>query len=362
MPKNAFELRIQDAGAGDLLESLLGVCERARRGGALFAWTNASGAKSLLWSKSFGKLIEHGEFDLIVGLDSITDEAAIKVLITAADRWEGLSVRAFMHDQRVLFHPKMAWFHTDDGLTLIIGSGNLTMGGLQKNWEAFTVVNLADADADAAHAVEEIEGWLVSNMALLRSIRDPRVLERAKENSGNERSLMRAVQPSEVDADELPVALPTSAVLIAQIPRSGDRWGQVNFDAENYEQFFGALRGTQRQILLYHVRNDGTLDEVEVRPTVEVRSQNYRIELRAARGREYPEDGRPIGTFMRLGSGEFLYMLLLPTDLDYSTVSKFLQARWTGRDDRMLRYRTTVTELATVWPDSPLWDAVAPEL
>ena len=354
------ELHLQDAGTetGHLLEALLRACNGSKEGGAVFAWTNTSGVTAFLEDKSFADFIKQGEFDLVVGLDSITDEAAVKALIARASQWPKLSVRAFLHEESPLFHPKLAWFLSDTELTLIVGSGNLTMGGLRKNWEAFTVVRLTDAAASIT--AKQIQDWLAAQSHILVPITDDRVIERAKRNTGNERSLKRVPKTA---APKESATQQGVEMLVAEIPGGTNvRWGRANFDRRNFEDFFGARVGGQKWIILYHVADDGSLGDVESRRNVEVKSKNYRFELSAARGVGYPNNGRPIGVFMRLATDEFLYMLLLPDSPHYTTVSGFMEAHWIGRADRMRRIRTTVEELRAAWPNSPLWQAGLPQL
>lgn len=352
------ELHLQDAGtdSGYLLEELLYSCTEAECGGAIFAWTNAAGAKSFLEDENFVAFINQGTFDLVIGLDSITDEAAVKVLIDLDSRMPNLSIRAFLNDRSEMFHTKLAWFASKAEVTLLVGSGNLTMGGLKNNWEAYTVSRLAGTAGE--RVVEKLEAWLLSWSAMLIPISDARVLERARQNSGNERTLKRAPKelPKPVAADQV------LSVLVAEIPRSGSRGGQDNFDRDNYEQFFGAKVDSQRRITLYHVAEDGSLGDVESRPSVARKSRNYSFELAAMRGVTYPASGAPIGVFMRLETDSFLYMVILPDSPHYAIVSDFLKAHWSGHSNRKRRYRTTVVELKTAWDNAPLWQAALPAL
>jgi hypothetical protein len=231
------------------------------------------------------------------------------------------------------------------------------MGGLRSNWEAFVALKLAGEER--REALESIESFLTSVTDHLLPISDPRVYERASKNSGNERSLRRS-GPSATPGQTATVAV--EDVLIAEIPKAGDRWAQANFDLENYEGFFGAKAGTQRRISLHHVDEHGHLGEVESRPSVEVASQNYRVELAAARGLAYPAGGSPIGVFLRLGTGEFLYSLLLPGGAGYQEIDALLAAHWHGRADRKRRIRFSVEDVQAAWPDSPLWQVALPAL
>lgn len=351
-------LKFQVAGSdgGYLLEHLLLESIGAARGGGIFAWANVNGVKSLLEDSVFEEFLSASSYRLLVGTDSITDIPAVEKLIDISGRRPGLSVHAFVSSTGSLFHPKMAWFEHRDHLSLIVGSGNLTMGGLRSNWEAFVVLKLTGAERQ--EALTQIDRFLAGHIPNLLPITDPRVREQAAKNTGNERTL-RLKSAATSTPDHL---LPVEEILVAEIPRAGSRWAQANFDQESYEGFFGAQVGSQRRITLHHVDARGDLGEVESRPSVEVVSKNYRFELAAARGIAYPDAGPPIGVFLRLSTGEFIYSLLLPGGASYQKVDALLSARWTGRADRMRRVRLSADELRTAWPDSPLWDTSLPAL
>lgn len=348
-----LDLRLQDPGAdgGYLLEALLEATASAERGGAIFAWTNHSGATLFLGDATFREFAERGSFDLVVGTDSITDERALETLIGVAHELPTVSIRAFVHEERVLFHPKLSWFGRGSRLRLVIGSGNLTVGGTRGNWEAFAVADLAGEEARTVE--QQLHGWLVSWSEQLLQLEDPRVLDRVRRNTGRERDLKR-LRKLPAPEPETPAA--DHEVLIAEIPKAGTRWSQANFDQKNYEEFFGAKVGSQRRISLVPVAGDGSLGEIESRPSVEVKSHNYRFELATAKGLSYPAAGRPTAVFVRLPSGIFLYRLLMPGDDEHAAVAAFLDAS-AGSTSRMRRVRTTVAALRSAWPDSPLWMA-----
>lgn len=352
-----LKLQVAGSASGYLLEHLLLESIGAVRGGGLFAWANTNGARSFLEDETFDEFLAGGNFRLFVGTDSITDPPAVQKLSEISTRRPRLDVRAFLSPSSSLFHPKLAWFEHETHLSLIVGSGNLTMGGLRSNWEAFVVLHLKGQERVAA--LSEIESFLTAHAANLLPIADPRVLERVKLNTGNERSLRSS--PSATPTTPT-VATAIDEVLVAEIPRAGDRWAQANFDQDNYEGFFGAKVGSQRRISLRHVDAAGVLGDVESRPSVEVASQNYRFELAAARGRAYPVSGRPTGVFLRLATGEFLYALLMPGDAGHAEVDALLTAAWAGRVDRVRRVRFTAAELRSAWPTSPLWGVDLPAL
>jgi hypothetical protein len=354
------DLWLQDAGSDTayLLEALISACQGATGGGGLFAWTSAAGSTALFDNRDFARLLRRSGFDLIVGIDSITDERAIEALKSATGKYPKLKVRIFLHGQRSLFHPKLSWFSVDGGLRLIVGSGNLTMGGLKANWEAFTIVTLSQPRAQ--EILDQIAVWIEQWQDCLLPLDHPDVEAQAKQNTGNERSFKRQRRPRERQSPRAVVE--STVLLVAEIPKSSDRASQANFNRDNYEHFFGAQIGSTRQILLYHVRSDGSVDPVESRPSVQRKSRNYSFELNALK--DLPSNsGRAIGVFLRLETGLFLYVILIPTTSGYGAVSSFLGSHATGPARELRRYRTEdVDSLRQAWPDSPLWKAASPEL
>ncbi|WP_406246961.1 phospholipase D family protein [Microbacterium sp. M] len=305
------------------------------------------------------EMLRDADFQLIVGTDSITNTAAIAKLSGLETVRPRLRVKAFLSPVSSLFHPKLAWFEHRDHLSLIVGSGNLTMGGLLSNWEAMTVLKLTGEDARAALA--EIQRFITQHAGSLLPLSDSRVIARVAANDGDERSIRRRSVP--MQAVDAPSAVDgANEVLVAEIPASGGRWKQANFDRSNYETFFGAKVGSQRRIVLQSVSGDGELGEIESRPSVEVSSSNFRFELAAAAGIPYPSGGAPIGVFVRLATGQFIYTLLLPGETGYEKASQFLAHRWNGPTREKRRVRTTADDLRGAWPEAALWTTEMPEL
>ena len=250
---------------------------------------------------------------------------------------------------RGIFHPKMAWFRHEAEGSLVVGSGNLTGGGLWNNWEAFSVSILDDAATTTVQ--EQWTAWRNTNSSRLYKVLDPDVLERAAQNRTSARRKRAAPEPgAKRVADARPGAVEAMPVLIAEIPKSGDRWKQANFHKEDYEDFFGAEVGTQRRMLFRSLQDDGSLAEVERHPSVEVASQNYRFELGAASGLLYPTDGRPTGVFLRLKPRTFLYSISMPGGQWHEELKNYLDsASVAGRLMRRVRSDSTaVKELASV--------------
>lgn len=361
-----MEFNIQDPNDAEttyLLEALIGACTDAKKGGGAFAFVSPSGVKLLLSDKTFSKFASKHEFDLIVGLDAVTTVKSLEVLNDSAAHLPGLKVRAFVHKRKgTIFHPKFCWFGEKGGGTLIAGSGNLTRGGLTQNWEAFTVTSLTTSQTKTVE--NKWKTWTAENAARLRDLNDPVVVAEATANIvianaakavAKEQGKAQAAE-SEEDAAEIAIAEPQDEVLIAQIPRASDRWNQANFDKETFETFFGAEPDSQQRIFLYHTELDGSYSDVpESRPSVAVKSHNYRFELAAAAGLEYPAAARPIAVFVRVALRTYRYRLLMPGDPHYLNVAAFLEANCPVKGNRVRRYKTDVATIRAAWPDSPLW-------
>jgi hypothetical protein len=106
------------------------------------------------------------------------------------------------------------------------------------------------------------------------------------------------------------------------------------------------------------VKKNGLFSDIEIRPSVSVVSQNYRFELEAAAGLDYPSSGRPISIFIRVSTRMFLYVIVMPMDNFYQTVRQFLDQKWEGRADRMKRICTTVQQLQINCANLPFWKII----
>lgn len=352
-------LRFQIAGAagGYLLEHLLIESIGALRGGGIFAWANTGGAVSLLGDETFEEFLKVGDFRLFVGTDSITDPPAVQKLLTFTAEYPRLTVHAFLSPSASLFHPKLAWFEHPDHLSLIVGSGNLTMGGLRSNWEAFVVERMmGDAAIEAAN---EIEMFLNAQAAHLAPISDPRVMQKVQGNTGNERSLRTPSKSSPIPANEIGTSVEEG--LITDFTMATGRASQANFKRKDYEGFFGAQVGTQRRISLRQVDANGSVGEIESRPSVQAKSHNWRFELDGLKA-AVAAGGRPIGLFLRLASGEFVYTVAQPGTPGYSALDALLAARSSEPAGQMRRILITANELSQAWPAAPILSAQLPAL
>jgi hypothetical protein len=349
------DLGLQDPGAasGYLLEEIVAASESASRGGGIFAFATARGIRTVLEDQALSRLLSKGAFDLVVGVDSVTDIPALDTLLAASKRHHGLRARALVHTEQVLFHPKLSWFVGPSGITVLVGSGNLTARGLKENWEAFAKVQAVGTHASRLEA--QIVAWLTRHDHLLLSPEDPDARAEAQRNTGNERSLKH---PKAVATKQAP---PTTAeVLVAEAPKSGTRPSQVNFHLEFYEGFFRAKPGTGRRILLHAVMSHRAVAEGESRPSSSRKSKNYSLELNAFKTPASSRAGSPIGLYLRLPQGTFLYQRVGPGEAGYAQLASFLSNRWSGPSRQKRQVVAGLLDVQKAWPGSPLWHAEVP--
>jgi len=349
-----------------LHEELLEIINGASFGVGIYAFATKSGIDLVLGDSIFQGFIQNGgKFNLIVGIDEITNTSAIKTLIKYRDEYKGnLKVDVFLHkDKDSLFHPKFSYFQNEhrEG-ALVLGSGNLTDKGLRLNREAFNINYLNPEKSN--NVKEKIADWLRFNEERLKELEDREVLEKAELNRfiyiRNKKSF-KTINDELSVKEEVESLLETwdfneeSEVLVAEIPKSGNRWKQANFNKDSFINFFGAKVGNNKQRILFrNVEQSGKLSEIESRPSVTVKSRNFRFELDAASGLDYPEESCPIGVFIKVATRAFIYILVMPNDRNYNDIISFLDEK-EEKKQNMRRYRTYVGELYNRCPNLSFW-------
>jgi hypothetical protein len=330
------------------LEEILTACEGASSGAGAFAFASAAGVNLVFEDPEFSALLAHSPFDLIVGVDAITDTKALDAIQAISVANPKLKARAFLGTKSgSLFHPKICWFRHSFGGVCLVGSGNLTPGGLRGNCEVFFVVKFGPTQMRAFDRMWE--SWTDFHASELLPLNDPKVRKKARENAKRRR---RGKQDSDILVERGkgkvvvgPARRENAKVLIAEIPRGGSRWNQANFDLGTFRTFFGASPGRTQRILLTHVDVLGHLGPQEIRPSVAVKSHNYRFELDAASGLEYPAKGRPIAIFVRVATRTFRYRLLMPKTQGYREASNYLEKHASQQANRVRRLLTNIRAL-----------------
>ena len=400
-----------------LHETLLNECVGSECGGGAYAFATKDGINLLFEDENFKTFLQKGVYTLIVGTDDITNEHAVNALIDLKKKHsEHLIIKAYIHNGKgSTFHPKFSWFQKAEGGVLVLGSGNLTQKGLRHNREAYSVIPYNTENMEKVTG--EWESWYTHSLPFLFDIDDPIVMTRAKQNTEQTRAVSVAKasvkknsikqktadeladiyknQPKDIKRpstkiaeadtkakkeDKIDITVPItdedididasywtisseSDVLIAEIPRSGNRWKQANFDKNTFENYFGATCGENGayRILLKCVNADGSMCETEIRPSVSVSSQNYRFELDAANGLSYPSDGnRPIAVFARVSQRDFIYTLLMPEQDGYTTVLSFISKK-EKRSAKMRRLTFSADEVLKNVPSLSIWQRLDKE-
>lgn len=330
-------------------EALLSSCDNAIGGYGAFAFASKDGVDLFLNDDLFLSMIKKGQYHLVIGIDEITNERALNALNEIAKLNKNLSIKIyFSNDSGSIFHPKFSLTKTKTGEGfLVIGSGNLTLRGLRKNKEAFAKIKLTEKELKETEAY--LTEWLRESKVNLRNLDDSEVLEKAKSNifvskkkkkkistvkKGSDKGIVDDKHKTDGYDEEIWEYSGENEILFAEIPGSGNRWKQANFDKENFTNFFGAIPGNNfHRILLRHV-NRLSLSDIENRQSVSVKSKNYRFELDAASGLDYPTNGRPIGVFIKVSTRIFMYHLFMPSDPMHFEILNWMNANWSGKPEK----------------------------
>ena len=324
---------------------------------SLFAFATRPGIECLLGDPDVKSFLRRGNTELVIGIDAITDHNALEKLRKMEVEYEKFNVRVFCKQMQGIFHPKIAYFVRDDGKqVMIIGSGNLTSGGLKSNIEAYSVII---CEPHEKIDFEDMRRFFEIHSDSLREI-DAEILDLARQNRilRRKRKIIEEVEPEEPyeEKEEIEI-VPTkenSRILIAEVPRAGTRWHQVHFNLDVNKQFFRVQPNSSERAYLFEKISSTQIGPEEVRPVVFSRSnRNIRIEFASRRHEPYPSKGRPTLIIREVGTRIFHYVLLMPKENGYREMVKFLNThRSIGKGLR--RSMTTYDELMVVWKTCPL--------
>lgn len=301
-----------------------------------------------------------GEIEMVVGIDAVTNAAALSELSDLTTFHENFNARVFFNPGTGLFHPKICHFqHEDNHSVLIVGSGNLTDGGLRRNIEAYSIIRGTNEEI---LTISQWDEFLERHRENIRGI-DQEALDRAALNIVRSRR-RRVVEEEEelitddctqlVVDDELEDEGINDRVLVAQVPSGGARWQQIHYNKEVVRVFFRITRGTSERLFLQEVMHDRTLGPAEVRPIIYSESnKNYKVETASHHGVSYPTDNPPIIVLRELGLRSFRYILLMPGESGYEEMHRLsVQMPKIGKGHP--RVIATLEQVRTAWSDCPL--------
>lgn len=354
----------QQPGHPSLLDALDASAKGASEGGGMFAFATKNGISALFSAKNIAKLLNRS-FEVVVGMDAITNADAVLCLEEYTKKSSGLKAHAFLHNYPGIFHPKFSWFVREGELVLITGSGNLTPSGLgaasagtppQGNWEAFTTQVLRGSDASSALA--EIRKWIQTQRLAghLRGVADTDVRDQAMANSRVRIPRVRPAGPK----ISTPAAAGTAAsrpveldVMIRELPNTRPGQGDIG---RSGLAFFGYQGSPTTSLLQYVDLKDN------VGPTVEKHmfastSANYRIEISASAAHGYQVDrydNRMILVAVRLGERSYRYTVVPVTSPHYKDVVKLLgPITRPGHGRRMRHVKVSARAVRKVWHGAP---------
>ncbi len=292
----------------------------------------------------------------IIGTQAITTSHALNVVRGLATSL-GSDVRVSTSTR--LFHPKVFVFERPDGSgSVIVGSSNLTPGGLHTNVEAGVLLEQLSP--------EEIAPWLdlwdrASVMPDVYPVDDAiveklRVAQQADPVSRRRiRHSLSGFEPEpDLGQDE---AGESPRVLLRHIARAGGRSSQVHLSRDAAERYFELHPGDGKTIDLQWVQPGRPPASVESdrHLVYSQHNSNPKIEMKGVRTllpSNYPAGGRAILVVQEVGLHRFRYMVLLPGDDGYDEVNGFLTKR-PRRGHSLHEATVTSHELQTLWPGYP---------
>ena len=347
------------------------------------------------------KYIEEGKakgmkIKVVLGVDQkATSKEALEEVLS----W-GVDARIYHTSSNNIFHPKVYLFENRDIFTLIVGSNNLTVPGLVQNIECSLLIK-DTIDPSSVHKdfyrywkgildgtethlypltqklIDDLYKDAIITSDYQRSRRYDNGIDENERKKKEAFSFKKAaiqkfpdgfrpqrlvkvkqIKTSKKTTKEVEASVRIdSAILIAEIPKSGSRWKQANFSQDVFENFFGAKKGDNSyKIKLTNIKKDGSLGEVTERQSVTVSSDNYRFELRCDETNQpYPEgDDRPIGLFIKEDAKNFMYQVLMPSEESYKKIKDYLYMETNdqkGRKDQMRRHIADVEAIHALYPE-----------
>ena len=378
-----FELRIQDPmipAENQLASVIASLCADSTviRLRMFFGFLTGSGLQLLLRDSQVHHVLYNTEVDLIVGVDAVTDRPGLELLQAIASENSSFNARVLRGLPGSLVHPKLLIAsYRNGGTTVVVGSNNLTSAGLVTNVEAFAIARFGSNDPLDLSGIDNfLHRW---NQHLTPI--DDDALAAADRNRRRYQHLHSTVtQTSEASAatafadghfyDVAAHAAKSDTttqiddeLLIAQVPKAGNRWSQIHYTKGIVEGYFKleAQPYESKEVICF--RMFGSKD-VEKRIVVySRRNMNFKIELGEARRiassrgyPDYPTEERPLLILRRETDTEhsYRYLLLMPGDDGHEEMTSFVKGEYAGPPGQVARVVSTLGQVLTAWPAFPL--------
>ena len=363
-----YELKVQDPTVPHslLFDEVVAIAKKGKvvRLRAFFGFLTGAGLNALLKDPDVASVLLGSEVEILVGLDAVTDRPGLQGLLTLARRNSSFKPQVIQNTTGFLVHPKMLVAEYDDGTAIaIVGSNNLTSPGLRGNVEGYTIASFEpEEDLDLSDWNKFIQRW----DGLITEI-DGDALKAADQNmitlGGVRAAATTRAQPhpnapvvvSDGQVHESAVSGiqdPQEHVLVAQIPKAGNRWSQVHYSATIIQNYFQLAAGAH----VFLREHNSSL--VENPPVVfSAANKNFKIELGAARrAGAYPRMGRPVVVFRRESSryGRHRYVFLMPGSSGHTQMTTLATTTFTGRANQVSRVIVPIGLVFGAWPNCPL--------
>ncbi|MDO0791496.1 phospholipase D family protein [Xanthomonas campestris pv. campestris] len=353
-----FEFCMQDPtdpGTRYLYEAIIDAAADAMTWRGMYAFATRGGVDQLIEDPVVHEFMRRGgEINLIVGIDAVTNRQTLERMQALEARHQHFHPKIFWNTTSGLFHPKISHFgYADGSKKLIVGSGNLTPGGLRHNFEGYSVISGGRREA---LDLSSLDAFIARHDADIRPI-DQAALDRAALNVVRPIAGVPSPRAPQLRPVTIRVPAPQRAeldrVLLAQVPAAGGRWSQVHFNTQITEQYFRVTNVAAQRVYLTSVDVAGLRKEEEVRPVVFSHTNgNHKIEIAAAKGLDYP-GSPPLLVFRERQVRCFDYMLLMPGSPGYEVLVGLSQLLPSiGRGFR--RGITDLESLSLAWPECPL--------
>lgn len=366
-----YELRIQDptnSGSSPLFDELVAIALAGKvvKLRLFFGFLTGNGVDALIGVREIRDVLLHSDVEVLVGLDAVTDRPGLERLLELAKKNPQFKPLVIKNTTGALIHPKMLVArYVDDRTVVVVGSNNLSLGGLSGNVEGYTIARFGPGE----HL--DLSDWnsFVLRWAPLIAEIDDEALKTAERNTRRLKRLRTAARGTSAKPDYGVVVSdgqvhesPASGVsdleellLVAQIPRAGNRWSQVHYSAEIIQDYFRIQAGDQ--VFLRQFNSSDVEQPQVVYSTV---NRNYKIELGAAREAErvggYPAEGRPVVLFRRESGAlrRHRYTLVMPGDEGHAEMTALTEDAFKGPANHLPRVIVPRNRILAAWPECPL--------
>lgn len=307
---------------------------------------------------------KHSFLDWIVGVEQgITSTEVLEYLDYLKSKYpEKVRIRIFTAgSEKDIFHPKIYWLGNKQGYSIIIGSSNLTDGGLLRNFEASTLLELNLANAKDKLVINDLEilwrkfstpappmtaaNLIELNNTVVKMLAKQDINERKRlyiEKSKfkhpfasvskhsailanikrlhsdylGKRKLNKSVTAIKTEAKQSPT------VLIMDILQE-TRDTQVQIPVEVLGPFFNISNVSKKNEIILSEVLDGTVIKMDIRPFISQKNDTHRLEISGIKGLLRPL----IIRFMIVGQQEYQYELITKSSLEYNSLNKLLSTK-----------------------------------